>query len=822
MGRLKLVAINGYWSIVVPSENVNYVKNPSFENDLTGWASDGAGSGTATQSDEWQYSGIYSLKLVKTVSAGQWGYQYSVPDYADFASLSATVSVRYKVDSGTLNIAVAGTGVSTVTEAVTGEGEAVITVGPLSAGITALTVTAYFADATTGTAYIDAIQIEKDTRQATYFDGDSDGAYWQGIIHNSKSNQTIKGAVGGKIYSLDDYQVAVESSPGMGMPPIELQTQKQALLPGSLLRGYTVKERSVTLNCMIIVQDSQSRQTTHSLRQDLIDLIKPDRIGDFRPFWLQYDGANLTQPIYLPVVYDSGLDFNPLDGFSEEINLRLVSPSALWRTFKQTAYAVTERSNIASMRGILAREDGVWQNIGVNASTTTISVIGQGPNGLIYFGGLFANAGGVGDTQNLGVWNPETQSFSSIDSANGQVISINFDSQGDLYLTGAFTSVNSVANTSRIAKYDTSAGTWSSITPSGAADNSIFNSAFDSEGNLYVVGNFTTINGVAATRIAKMDTSGTWTALGTGLNGLGRAVVVAPDDTVYVGGDFTTANGVTVNMIARWNGTTFEALSDGTVGITGSYVQDLLFHNDGRLFITGNFTAAGGVTASHIAIWNGLQYAQVGLGFNAEGVNLQQDSLGQVWATGSFDTTAGGEVSLKSKTAIWNGSLWIPVDLFRGSNSTNGSSLALASNGNVYVGTKSADAAWNVSAITTLTVPSTTQVYPIFTIERTTDAGTATVVWLENQTNGKKLVLDYALLPGETLTIDLTLGQRKVVSSLKGLVWNAILPTSDIGTFVLQPGENEIAALVHETGSASVSIYAVVPTVHWSFDGVAT
>src|SRR5262245_18731817 len=60
--------------------------------------------------------------------------------------------------------------------------------------------------------------------------------------------------------------------------------------------------------------------------------------------------------------------------------------------------------------------------------------------------------------------------------------------------------------------------------------------------------------------LSQQIASGTWNALGTGLNSTVNAIAVSGSD-VYVGGAFTDAGGnANADRIARWNGSTWIAL----------------------------------------------------------------------------------------------------------------------------------------------------------------------------------------------------------------------------------------------------------------------
>ena len=87
--------------------------------------------------------------------------------------------------------------------------------------------------------------------------------------------------------------------------------------------------------------------------------------------------------------------------------------------------------------------------------------------------------------------------------------------------------------------------------------------ATDNSGDIYVGGDFTTVNDVTHNRLVRMNSDGTVDTgfnIGTGMNDRVYNIYPATDGSgdVYVGGNFTTVNGTTYNHLVRMN-------SDGTV-----------------------------------------------------------------------------------------------------------------------------------------------------------------------------------------------------------------------------------------------------------------
>src|SRR5207237_6392188 len=75
-----------------------------------------------------------------------------------------------------------------------------------------------------------------------------------------------------------------------------------------------------------------------------------------------------------------------------------------------------------------------------------------------------------------------------------------------------------------------------------------------------------------------------------GTNGIVYAIAVSGSD-VYVGGNFTTAGGVSAHYIAKWNGSTWSALGNGMDG-TNPYVYAIAISGS-DVYVGGNFTFAG-------------------------------------------------------------------------------------------------------------------------------------------------------------------------------------------------------------------------------------
>ena len=276
-------------------------------------------------------------------------------------------------------------------------------------------------------------------------------------------------------------------------------------------------------------------------------------------------------------------------------------------------------------------------------------------SGNLYVGGDFTIAGGVSAT-NVAKWNGSTWSALSSVGMNGGVSAL-LAVGNELYAGGQFTTAGGVPATN-IAKWN---GTnWSALGLGVSAQPYYagYVSALAVSGsNLYAAGYFTNAGGLPANYIAKWNGS-SWSALSTGVDNVVQALVVSGGD-VYAGGWFTTAGGLPANYIAKWNGESWSALGSGM----DSRVYSLAVLGS-DLYAGGYFKTAGGVSATNIARWDGTNWSAVGLGIRVAIGVPEPYYIGAVdaLAVSGNDLYAAGDYSYDSadvsRIAKWNGSDW--------------------------------------------------------------------------------------------------------------------------------------------------------------------
>jgi hypothetical protein len=261
---------------------------------------------------------------------------------------------------------------------------------------------------------------------------------------------------------------------------------------------------------------------------------------------------------------------------------------------------------------------------------------------------------------------------------NGDVNTIVYRA-GYLYFGGAFTAAGGNANANRIAKWDGSS--WTNM---GSGLNGVVRAmVFDATGTLYVGGDFTDAGGdLAADRIATWD-GFTWGHLGTGIANLGvYTIALENNGDLHVGGTFTVAGGSPGNFIAKFTNSTdtWSALSSQVSAVVYALVSD----GNGSLYAGGNFLDAGGIgAADRIAKWDGTSWSALGAGIqNANPVYALLLNGSDLFVGGAF-IDAGGNTSA-DYIGKWNGTQWI--NLGAGISGGDVRTIIKDGNGNYYIG----------------------------------------------------------------------------------------------------------------------------------------
>lgn len=179
-------------------------------------------------------------------------------------------------------------------------------------------------------------------------------------------------------------------------------------------------------------------------------------------------------------------------------------------------------------------------------------------------------------------------------------------SNGFVIVVGDFTSVGGVQR-SRIARITTNGSVDLNFTPGSGADAAIRAVSIQSDGKIVIAGDFTTFNGTARNRVARLNSNGTLDTTfnpGTGANGPVHALAVLNNSKILIGGDFTSFSGTNRNRIAQLNsnGSLDTSFNPGTGANDSVYaiaVSNSYFASD--IYIGGAFSSFNGQNRSSLA-----------------------------------------------------------------------------------------------------------------------------------------------------------------------------------------------------------------------------
>ncbi|MFA5457713.1 MAG: carbohydrate binding domain-containing protein [Synergistaceae bacterium] len=816
--------------IIKPAAGTNQIKNPRFgpPDFVEDWLPYGTGVTIEETGDEQRFAS-YSMQ-VNTATG--------VKSYAIYINVTVTNGDDY-----TFSCYVKGTAGQAMSLNITNSASAI-------KGSTSFTTTGYWqrqevtitaaedasnyrlevarnAVASTDPFYVDGVQFEQASAATTLIEGYMPGCRWEGYARNSSSIRSAQYRKGGEIVDLSDYCEIVQVT-GLGHGDWN-QILTKMTSGGDMYQTHTRKSRNFSI---VVDFTGNSLSEIEANRKAVIDLIRPDLLTG-QEMIVRYQGVDVngdeaTNPVDIVCVpLPATLTDTPdLPSYQRAV-LNFTIPSGLLNGAYNDGAELDWIADFPAERIVKRDPQGNWCEWGGAAYESLITglygpvlCMAEGPDGKIYVGGMFTNAGGVAGADYLARWNPVTEQWEAVgapaftDPGSGIAVrALAFDAAGNLYAGGYFLNAQSVAEADYIAKFD---GTnWTAL---GTGTNgTVYAIEIAPDGNIYAGGNFTSAGGVANTGgIAKWD-GAVWSPLSTGLNGTVYALAFAPNGDLYIGGAFTDP---AYPYLCKWGGSAFSVI--GTNTDIGGQVYSLAFGETGWLYIGGRFTSVGdNPNADYIAKWSGNTWESLDTGTNDYVYKIFAIS-NKIYASGSF--TSAGSLHYADRVAVYSNGTWQSLDIDLPGNAVVYSVLS-ASDGSLYIGgyfsttlaSENAECGIISDRVYEIGVASASaNTYPFMQVR-----GPGTLKAITNYSTGKSIMFDgLTLQAGEHINLyfdPLDLKFESVWSG-RGNLMRYVVPGSDYGDFYLRPGSNTLSMFMTGSDSNSGAFMSWTP-LFWGIDG---
>ncbi len=207
-----------------------------------------------------------------------------------------------------------------------------------------------------------------------------------------------------------------------------------------------------------------------------------------------------------------------------------------------------------------------------------------------------------GSLENLGTFNVGS-------GTNYEINSVALQPDGKILIVGNFSTFNGQPR-GRIARLNPdgtleAAGTFDVGT---GADTVVYCVAVQPDGKILIGGRFTSVNGLARTRIARLKRNGNVESTatfdtGTGSNGSVLSIVVQPDTRILVGGNFAAFSSLDRNNLVRLDarGVVEDAFAFNIGRGPNSYVNSIALQADGKIIIGGDFRTVSSQARNYVA-----------------------------------------------------------------------------------------------------------------------------------------------------------------------------------------------------------------------------
>jgi len=300
--------------------------------------------------------------------------------------------------------------------------------------------------------------------------------------------------------------------------------------------------------------------------------------------------------------------------------------------------------------------------VGERADDGTIQVAGGEVRAItqvgnkVVLGGTFTSVGPArrGSAGVVTLLNGAGDFGASIPDVDGAVFASLPDGTGGWWLAGNFERVGGVSRTNLAhVLADGSVDTAFAPTINGVVRDMVVR-----EDSIYTVGAFTTVNGVSAQRVARLDMTGALVWGGGANNAVYSIDLDSSSTAIFIGGDFTSyAGNSSFKRLARLDAATGALVTTFTPGTVNLTVRDIQVGNAG-VWIAGDFTQVGGVGRQRVALVNAATGV---LGSFSASINDRVNSLtldasqSTVYLAGRFSKIANisrsGFVGLNTSTS---------------------------------------------------------------------------------------------------------------------------------------------------------------------------
>ena len=377
------------------------------------------------------------------------------------------------------------------------------------------------------------------------------------------------------------------------------------------------------------------------------------------------------QPGILDLSYNpTDLGLNTGDGANSNVRASVVQPDGkIIIVGDFTSYNGTTGINRIARLNSNGSIDATF-NSGTGANGIVYSVALQN-DGKILIGGEFKTINGTSRTRiaRLNSDGSLDGAFNPTSGADSTVFSIVLTSAQKVVIGGLFSNVNGVGR-NRVALLGSDGSLDLSFDPgtgAGGTNNAVRTCLVDASDKIIISGDFTTYNGTARNRIARININGSndvTFAPGTAANNIIYTTALQPDGKIIIGGQFTSYAGTTRRRVARINSNgTLDATFNTGVGITDNNVRALALQSDGKIILGGQFTVFNGASINRIvrvsstgtvdgtfSVGTGASNTILSLNVLSSGKiliggsftsynNFYSNRIGQLNSDGTFDTT---------------------------------------------------------------------------------------------------------------------------------------------------------------------------------------